>query len=152
MAGNVPIYFNQGGSELVIGSGGTLTAAAGSTINFDAGTVDIADNSITTGMLQNSAVTTAKIADSNVTTGKLAASAVTKAKALVFISTEQTANGMAQNVAHGLGVDPTGKILVVPSSNVGLMDGEFDIAWTANSTNVVVTATSGLTYYVMAWG
>lgn len=78
----------------------------------------------------------------------IAADAVTAAKAHVFLSTEQTGNGSAQNVAHGLGVTPT-VVLVIPSDMP-------DSAWslvqgTHTDTNVVVTATSGGKYYVLAW-
>lgn len=78
----------------------------------------------------------------------IAALAVTVAKTKVFFSTEQTGNGSAQNVAHGLGAVPAG-VLVVPSdcpnSAWALAQGTHD------ATNVVVTATNQLKYYVMAW-
>ena len=78
----------------------------------------------------------------------LASAIVTVAKAKVFFSTEQTGNGNPQNVAHGLGATPAG-VLVVPSdcpdSAWALVQGAHD------GTNVVVTATNLLKYYVMAW-
>lgn len=78
----------------------------------------------------------------------IAALAVTVAKTKVFFSTEQTGNGSAQNVAHGLGAIPAG-VLVVPSD---CPDSAWALAQGAHdATNVVVTATNLLKYYVMAW-
>lgn len=73
---------------------------------------------------------------------------ITKAKAAVFFSTEQTGNGNPQNVAHGLGAIPAG-VLVIPSD---CPDSAWALAQGAHdATNVVVTATNLLKYYVMAW-
>ena len=95
------------------------------------------------------AIGTADIAAGGVGTSDLAASAVTRAKALVFISTEQTGTGSAQNVAHGLGVAPTGGVLVSVTEAAG---DAFDVAeGTHTSTNVVVTVTSGVKFKVLAW-
>ncbi len=90
--------------------------------------------------------------DASVVTADLAAGAVTFAKAKVFISAEQTATGAAQNVAHGLGVAPTG-VLIVPTEHPGTPDtGAFDIAEGSHtSTNVVLTATINLKFKVFAW-
>jgi hypothetical protein len=78
----------------------------------------------------------------------IAALAVTAAKAKVFFSTEQTGNGNPQNVAHGLGSIPAG-VLVVPSD---CPDSAWALAQGAHdATNVVVTATNLLKYYVFAW-
>lgn len=119
---NVPIRIEQGGTEMKIGDGGTLTVeSGGSIVAGGSGSITVPNGTITF------------------------------AKQLAFISNEQTADGMAQDIAHGLGVDPAA-VLVVPSSNAGLMDAEFDIAYVTDETNVTVTATNGLTYYVMAWG
>ncbi len=88
------------------------------------------------------AVTTAKIANAN----------VTKAKAKVFVSTEQTGTGAAQNIAHGLGAVPAA-VLVVPTEHPGTPDtGAFDIAEGAHdATNVVVTVTADVKFKVFAW-
>lgn len=78
----------------------------------------------------------------------IAALAVTAAKAKVFFSTEQTGNANPQNVAHGLGVVPAG-VLVIPSD---CPDSAWALAQGAHdATNVVVTATNLLKYYVFAW-
>lgn len=64
-----------------------------------------------------------------------------------FISTEQTGNGSAQSIPHGLGVTPT-KVLValtyVPSGGATITEG------THNATNVVVTVTNLAKYKVQA--
>lgn len=73
---------------------------------------------------------------------------MTKAKAKVFFSTEQTGNGNPQNVAHGLGAIPAA-VLIVPSD---CPDSAWALAQGAHdATNVVVTATNLLKYYVFAW-
>src|SRR5689334_17833168 len=54
------------------------------------------------------------ITDLSIATADIAAGAVTFAKAKVFVSTEQTGNGSAQNVAHGLGSTPSA-VLIVPT-------------------------------------
>jgi len=82
----------------------------------------------------------------------IAAKAVTLAKAKVFFSTEITGNGSAQETAHGLGATPAG-VLVIPSKWPSPCP---DSAWSLeqgshDGTNVVVTATATLKYYVMAW-
>lgn len=94
----------------------------------------------------------AGLTDASVTTADLADDAVTFAKAAVFISSEQTGNGGAQSVAHGLGAVPAG-VLVVPTEHPGTPDtGAFDIAEGVHtSTNVVVTVTTNVKYKVFAW-
>lgn len=70
-----------------------------------------------------------------------------------FQSTVQTGTGSSQNVAHGLGVVPS-LVLVAPYDNSasGSTPFTFTIAEGAHdSTNVKVTATSGLTYKVIAF-
>lgn len=73
------------------------------------------------------------------------------AQMALFVSTEQTGTGSAQNVAHGLGVVPS-KVLVVPTSHPGTPDtGAFDIAEGAHdATNVIVTVTTNVTFKVWA--
>jgi hypothetical protein len=97
-------------------------------------------------------VEASEIAAGAVGTSELAAAGVTIAKAKVFFSTEQTATGSSQNVAHGLGATPTG-ILVVPTEHPGTPDtGAFDIAeGTHTTTNVVVTVTADVKFKVFAW-
>lgn len=65
-----------------------------------------------------------------------------------FLSTEQTGNGSAQSVAHGLGTTPS-VVFVVPSDITG---GVFTVAYgTHTSTNAVVTVTNGEKYRVVAF-
>lgn len=66
----------------------------------------------------------------------------------VFISSEQTGTGSSQNVAHGLGRAPT-KVIValtefLSNQSVDVAEGSHD------STNVVVTVTSGVKFKVLA--
>ncbi|KAA3644552.1 MAG: hypothetical protein DWQ07_14125 [Chloroflexi bacterium] len=85
-------------------------------------------------------------------TEQLEDDAVTADKADVFVSTEQTATGSAQNVAHGLGGVPT-VVMVVPTEHPGTPDtGAFDIAeGSHDGTNVVVTVTANVKFKVFAW-
>lgn len=65
-----------------------------------------------------------------------------------FLSTEQTGNGSAQSVAHGLGSTPS-LAYVIPSNLTG---GPFVVTYgTHTSTNVVVTVTNGEKYMVVAF-
>ena len=102
--------------------------------------------------IEDNAVDTEHIAALAVETAELADDAVTAAKAVIFVSTEQTATGSSQNVAHGLGGTPTA-VLIVPTSHPGTPDtGAFDIAEGAHDeTNVVVTVTVNVTFKVFAW-
>ena len=112
------------------------------------GTASVADLAVTTAKLAANAVTTAKITDANVTTVKLAAAAVTKAKALVFQSTEQTGTGSSQNIAHGLAATPS----VVMWSFSDCPAGAFTaVPGSHDSTNVKMTVTSGVKFYIFAW-
>jgi hypothetical protein len=85
-------------------------------------------------------------------TAELEDEAVTFAKAAVFVSTEQTGTGSAQNVAHGLGDEPSA-VLIVVTEHPGTPDtGAFDVAEGAHtSTNVVVTVTADVKFKVLAW-
>jgi predicted RecA/RadA family phage recombinase len=86
--------------------------------------------------------------DEGVSSAEITDGAVTKAKAAVFFSSEVTATGSAQNVAHGLGAPPTGVLITITEYSAGAGD----IAeGTHTSTNVVFTATSGLKVKILAW-
>lgn len=123
------------------------------------GTASVADGAVTAAKLASAAVTAGKIGTGGVSAAgqfaagvvdaaALAALAVTKAKALVFVSAEQTANGSAQNVAHGLAATPSA-VLVIPTLVTG---GAFTITEGSHtSTNVIVTMTTGMKYKVFAW-
>ena len=88
------------------------------------------------------------VSDAGVAT--IGAAKVTKAKAKVFVSTEQTADGSAQSIAHGLAATPA-FVLVTVTNNAGI-DTQWDVAEGSHtSTNVVVTVTTGVTYKVLAW-
>lgn len=123
----------DGGNTQVVASGGAVSvesggvidgsAAAGS-ISFAAGEVDTAD---------------------------LAAGAVTFAKAKVFVSTEQTGTGSAQNIAHGLAAVPAA-VLIVPTDTAPATVGVYTaIEGAHDATNVIATVTSGKKYKVLAW-
>lgn len=79
--------------------------------------------------------------------GKIIDKTVKAASTAMFVSTEQTGTGSSQNIAHGLGATPT--VVLVALTNVSsvatITEGSH------GSTNVVVTATSGAKYKVMAW-
>lgn len=92
------------------------------------------------------ALNSGALVDGSVTTAKLAAKAVTAAKLGIFVSAEQTADGTAQSVAHGLGVEPS-LVLVIFSS---IPDGGASYTFTKGSTNVNVTATTASKYFVVA--
>jgi hypothetical protein len=94
---------------------------------------------------------TPQIPDASLPGSKLAGGAVTFAKAKTFVSTEQTGNGSAQSIAHGLGAVPSA-ILVIPTDLTAVTVGQYSaVEGTHTSTNVVVTVTSGKKYKVLAW-
>jgi hypothetical protein len=112
------------------------------------GTASVADGAVTTAKFAAGAVDATALGALAVTTAKINTAAVTKAKALVFRSTEQTGTGSSQNIAHGLAVTPS----VVLWSFTDCPAGAFTVAeGTHTSTNVVLTATSGLKFVVFAW-
>jgi hypothetical protein len=87
MAANVPIYTEQGGTNMFIGDGATLTVQDGGTITVEAGgtldgagAIEVPDGSITAAKLAADSVTTVKILDDNVTTAKIAPLNVTDAE------------------------------------------------------------------------
>lgn len=55
---------------------------------------------------------------------QLASGSVTKAKTKMFISTEQTGTGAAQNIAHGLGAVPV-NVFVTPTDLTAATVGQF---------------------------
>lgn len=68
----------------------------------------------------------------------------------MFISTEQTGNGSAQSIAHGLGVTPT-SVLIAPTDTAPATAGDYTAAeGTHTATNVLATVTNGKKYKVMA--
>lgn len=72
------------------------------------------------------------------------------ATASIFTSTEQTGTGSAQNVAHGFGTVPTAVWWSISEAGTGLSGG-LDVApGTHTTTNVVLTVTSGIKFYVHA--
>lgn len=85
-----------------------------------------------------------------ISTTELEDGSVTLAKMAMFISTEQTGTGSAQNIAHGLGVAPS-KVLVSPTELVADLAAGYDVAQGSHTTtNVVVTVTSGAKFQVLA--
>lgn len=89
--------------------------------------------------LATGAVTSAKIADGTIVAGDMA----------IFISTNQTGTGSAQNIAHGLGVTPS-KVFVALTGGPGTYAAPSISEGSHNATNVVVTVTSGWSYRVIA--
>jgi len=70
-----------------------------------------------------------------------------------FQSTVQTGTGSAQSIAHGLGIVPT-LVLVAPYDNTAAGSTPFAFAISEGShtsTNLLITATSGLKYKVIAF-
>lgn len=68
----------------------------------------------------------------------------------IFISTEQTGTGSAQNIAHGLPGTPS-KVIVVPSDLTPATTGSFVVTeGSHDATNVVVTVTTSKKYKVLA--
>jgi hypothetical protein len=92
------------------------------------------------------------LAAGSVSTAELADGAATAAKLSIFESTEQTADGTAQNIAHGFkdaedaGVTPS--IVFVELTSVP--DGGASVTYTKGTANVIVTATTGAKYVVHA--
>lgn len=122
-SGNNIAVFNPDTKTLEVPTGATLDASAG------------------TLTLPNNAVTTAKIA----------ASGVTFAKAAVFVSTEQTGTGAAQNIAHGLAAVPAA-VLIVPTDTSPATVGVYTATEGVHTaTNVITTVTSGKKFKVLAW-
>jgi len=71
---------------------------------------------------------------------------------LVFVSSEQTGNGSAQNVAHGLGVVPSKVLISVTELPDAAAETGFDVAEGAHdATNVVATVTNTVKYKVLAF-
>jgi hypothetical protein len=68
----------------------------------------------------------------------------------LFISAEQTGTGSSQNIAHGLGVTPW-KVFVAPTDLTPATVGSYSVVeGSHDSTNVVVTVTSGKKFKVLA--
>lgn len=89
-------------------------------------------------------------AAASVATAQLANAAITKAKMALFVSTEQTGNGSAQNVAHGLGVVPAA-VMIIPTDTAPATAGAYTATEGVHTTtNVVVTVTNGKKYKVWA--
>lgn len=124
-------------TEAKIGSGAVTEAKIGT-------------GAVTVDKLGSLAVTGAKIAATTIDNGKLTNSTIQAGKLSFFKSTEQTANGASQNVAHGLGRTPALVLVMVTELPAGLAGG-FDIAEGAHDgTNVVVTITNACKYIVFA--
>lgn len=91
------------------------------------------------------ALTTVTAANKNVEVLRLPPKTI--APTSVFLSDEQTGNGSAQSVAHGLGQVPT-LVIAIPSD---LSGGAFVVAYgTHTTTNAVLTVTNGEKYRVLA--
>lgn len=68
----------------------------------------------------------------------------------IFLSSEQTGTGAEQTIPHGLGKTP---VVILPfwtGDGNGAWGAFFILEGTHNSTNVLVTVTSGFKYRVLA--
>ncbi len=65
----------------------------------------------------------------------------------VFVSTEQTGTGSAQNIAHGLGRAPSIVLFGFTGGTVvtSVVEGTHD------ATNIIVTVTSGAKFKILGW-
>jgi len=65
----------------------------------------------------------------------------------VFISTEQTGTGSAQNIAHGLARAPSLVLFGFTGGTVvtSVVEGTHD------ATNIIVTVTSGAKFKILGW-
>lgn len=89
--------------------------------------------------------------DASAGTVLLPSGAVSFSNSKTFVSTEQTGNGSAQNIAHGLGAIPAA-VLVVPTDLTAATVGQYSaVEGSHDATNVVVTVTTGKKYKVLAW-
>lgn len=79
------------------------------------------------------------------------AEALAAVMAALFVSTEQTGTGIAQNVAHGLAVTPT-KVIIAVTDDTAVygVSGYSVVEGAHDGTNVVVTVTTGVKFKVMA--
>jgi len=68
----------------------------------------------------------------------------------IFVSTEQTGDGNAQNIAHTLGVAPLA-VFVAPTDTAPATTGAYTVTeGVHDATNVIVTVTASKKYKVMA--
>lgn len=100
------------------------------------------------GGLNDGIITSAEIKDSTIATADIANAAITAVKSKIFTSTEQTGNGSAQNVAHGLGAIPTK--VIISATEFGASTAVDIAEGTHTTTNCVVTVSSGVKYKVWA--
>lgn len=98
------------------------------------------------GTVAEGSIDTAELADEAVTSEKIADAAVDSSKIHIFVSTEQTGDGTAQSIAHGLGVEPATVLVLL--STVGSDGAAY--SFTKGSANVNVTMTTGAKYFVVA--
>ena len=66
----------------------------------------------------------------------------------VFVSTEQTGTGSAQNIPHALGRAPSIVLFAFTGGTVvtSVVEGTHD------ATNIIVTVTSGAKFKILGWG
>jgi hypothetical protein len=108
--------------------------------------IDTRIDSVEAGTVAPGSIDTPELADGAVENDKVGAAAITSDKMNYFLSEEQTGDGTAQSIAHGLSAEPA-LVLIIPSL-VGT-DGA-TITYTKGSANVNVTATTGAKYRVFA--
>lgn len=79
-AQQVPIYMDQGGAKMHVGSGGTVAVESGGTLDTSAGTLTMAAGQVGTAALAATAVTQAKIANGSVGNAQLASDSASLSK------------------------------------------------------------------------
>lgn len=117
----------------------TITAAKLATIT-DGSTVD-----------QNASGGRIQVKDGGVATNQLATGAVTKAKTKMFVSTERTATGAAENIAHGLATIPAMVFVSITDSTAAVVGGYTITEGAHDGTNIILTITNNVKYKVMCW-
>jgi len=108
--------------------------------------MDTRIDDVEAGTVAEGSIDTAELADEAVTSEKIADAAVDSSKIHIFVSTEQTGDGTAQSIAHGLGVEPATVLVLL--STVGSDGAAY--SFTKGSANVNVTMTTGAKYFVVA--
>jgi hypothetical protein len=119
-----------------------------------AGLVDVVNRipagAITGSKLANATVTGTQLANNSVGTANVTDGALRVADLSVFKSTEQTGNGSAQNIAHGLGVVPGLAFVILTDTTAATVGSVAVVEGSHDGTNCVFTVTNGKKYKVVA--
>lgn len=129
----------------------TKVAVTGDVTISNAGVTAIASDVIVNADINSAAaIAYSKLnLSASIVNGDLVNSTIQAGKISFFKSTEQTGTGAPQNIAHGLARTPA--LVIVISSDDGAVTGAVTLTeGVHDGTNVVVTATSGAKYKVIA--